>query len=117
MFRGRPRLSREFKTVKAMITLYCREQHYSVQGLCIDCKNLSDYALVRLDKCPFQESKTTCLHCKTHCYKDEMRELIRKVMRAAGPKMTVRHPLLTLLHYLDGRRKEPLRRREPQKAA
>jgi hypothetical protein len=29
-------------------------------------------------------------------------------MRYAGPRMMFRHPILTLYHFLDGRREEPL---------
>jgi hypothetical protein len=38
-----------------------------------------------------------------------MREKIRAVMRYAGPRMLFRHPIMTLWHYIDGRRKEPFR--------
>jgi hypothetical protein len=38
-----------------------------------------------------------------------MREQVKAVMRYAGPRMLYRHPILTLFHFLDGRRKEPLR--------
>ena len=30
------------------------------------------------------EQKTFCANCKVHCYKPEMREQIRKVMRFSG---------------------------------
>jgi len=42
-----------------------------------------------------------------HCYKPEMRERIRGVMRFAGPRMALRHPLLAVRHLLDERRKPP----------
>jgi hypothetical protein len=38
-----------------------------------------------------------------------MRERIREVMRYAGPRMILRHPILAIWHLLDGRRQEPLR--------
>jgi hypothetical protein len=37
-----------------------------------------------------------------------MRERIRAVMRYAGPRMSYRHPILTLFHFWDGHKKPPL---------
>jgi hypothetical protein len=110
-----PRMARERKTIKAMIHLYCRDQHDTRGELCAECNALLDYAFLRLEKCPYQEGKTTCANCPVHCYKPEMRQQVRTVMRYAGPRMLWRHPILTLYHFLDGRRKEPVR--QPRKSA
>jgi len=101
-------MKREDKTISAMIRLYCRSQHESKDGLCLECEELLDYAKVRLSKCPFQENKTTCAKCPVHCYKPVMREKVRVVMRYAGPRMLYRHPVLALFHLIDGFRKEPV---------
>ena len=54
--------------VSEMITLYCRKQHKTPKGqLCPACQELQDYALARIDKCPFMETKTFCSACKVHC--------------------------------------------------
>ena len=37
-----------------------------------------------------------------------MREKIRVVMRYAGLRMFYRHPILTLFHFINGFRKEPV---------
>ncbi len=103
------RLAREARTVEAMIALYCRGQHGSDGDLCPACRDVQAYALQRLARCPFQEGKTTCARCPIHCYKPQMRQEIRAVMRYAGPRMLLRHPVLALLHLADGRRREPLR--------
>jgi len=58
----------------------------------------------RLDQCPFQEAKTTCVKCPVHCYKPAMRERIRVVMRYAGPRMLWQHPVLAFYHLFDGLR-------------
>ncbi len=100
-----PRLQREQKTIDLMIELYCHEQHKNQVGLCTDCQALKDYAHLRLEKCPYQENKTTCANCPTHCYQKSMREKIREVMRYAGPRMLRHHPILAILHVLDGFRK------------
>ncbi len=109
MSRTHPRLDRERRTVDAMIRLYCRDRHGSARELCADCRELREYTRERLGKCPFQEGKTTCARCPVHCYRPGMREAVREVMRYAGPRMMVRHPVLALCHLLDGRRREPSR--------
>ncbi len=100
-----PRIQREQKTIDLMIELYCHDQHKNQNELCDDCQALKDYAHRRLEKCPYQEKKTTCANCPTHCYQKSMREKIRVVMRYAGPRMLKNHPGLTFLHLLDGLRK------------
>ncbi len=102
------RMVREKRTVEAMIGLYCRGQHGAAHDLCAECAVLADYARLRLQKCPFQAGKTTCARCPVHCYRPEKRQQIRAVMRYAGPRMLLRHPVLALLHLLDGLRKSPL---------
>jgi hypothetical protein len=109
MIKKKRRIRREKKTVEAMVRIYCRGKHESHQGLCHECKEILTYAEVRLDKCPFQEDKTTCANCKVHCYKPVIRERIRDVMRYAGPRMTYHNPLLAMLHFIDGFKKEPFR--------
>ena len=62
---------------------------------------LLDYANRRLERCLFGDAKPTCANCVVHCYRADMRERMREVMRWAGPRMTWRHPVLTLFHFLD----------------
>lgn len=107
-----PRMAREADTVIAMIRLYCRGNHpiQPNQSLCIECQSLQDYANLRLERCPFQEGKTTCAKCPVHCYKPEMRQRIRTIMRYAGPRMLLRHPGMALIHLVDGLRKKPTKK-------
>ena len=55
--------------------------------LCPECAALLDYALRRLDSCRFGNDKPSCRKCPVHCYRADMRERIRTVMRWAGPRM------------------------------
>lgn len=97
------RIRREARTVAAMVGIYCQGHHDTAGGhLCGECQALLDYALLRLSRCPFQEAKTTCAKCPVHCYAPVRREQIRAVMRYAGPRMLLRHPLLALMHLIDG---------------
>lgn len=105
MKKSRQRLLREKRTVLAMISIYCRAHHHNSEALCSECIELAEYAKRRIDACPYRLDKPACVNCPTHCYKPTMRERIRAVMRYAGPRMLLRHPILTLLHLLDKRRR------------
>ncbi len=117
------RLEREKRTIAVMIAMYHRGVH-NADPLCPDCTALLEYALQRIEKCPFGENKPTCANCTIHCYaglrrggvnpqdyrvavlaQPEMRERVLAVMRYAGPRMLLRHPLLALLHLWDGRKR------------
>jgi len=100
-FKHSARLEREQKTIQLMIQLYCQQNHHSQTCLCLACDTLYKYALQRIEKCPFGKEKPTCAKCPIHCYKPELRAGIRRVMRYAGPRMLLHHPLLTILHFLD----------------
>lgn len=91
---------KEQYVVEEMIRLYCKKNHSSPIHLCLECQELSDYAKLRSEKCPFMKDKTFCANCKVHCYKPEMREKIRKVMRFSGPRMILYHPILAMWHVI-----------------
>ncbi len=99
------RIAREKHTIRAMVRIYCRAHHGPSQVVCRDCSELLEYASSRLDHCPFGAGKTACVDCQVHCYKRNMRDRVRNVMRFAGPRMLWKHPLLAILHLIDGRRK------------
>jgi len=89
-----------------MVGIYCSAHHdNSLNDLCKSCREFLDYADVRLDKCPYGEDKPTCSNCPIHCYKPERREQAKAIMRYAGPRMLLKHPLLAITHKLDGFRK------------
>lgn len=94
---------REKRMVSEMIALYCRDKHGHSRkdGLCPACAELDAYARMRSDRCPFMETKTFCSNCKVHCYKPEMRERIREVMRYAGPRMLLHHPVPAIRHMVE----------------
>lgn len=99
------RLRRELRTMEAMIVCYCRGRHGTRGELCAECRILLDYAAMRLQRCPFGETKPTCAKCPIHCYRPEIREQVKAVMRYAGPRLIWRHPVLTVRHFLDAYRK------------
>lgn len=102
------RITREKDTVAKMIRIYCRAHHgrnlatkMETESLCPECENLRSYSHARLSHCPFGEKKTTCKRCAIHCYKPEMREKMRCVMRYAGPRMIFHAPLAAIKHLIE----------------
>ncbi|MED5505099.1 MAG: nitrous oxide-stimulated promoter family protein, partial [Pseudomonadota bacterium] len=101
------KLATELKTVKAMVEVYCKD-HYGTRGeLCSECRELLEYAEVRLDRCPYGEDKPTCNQCPIHCYKPEPKEQMRLVMRYSGPRMLLKHPILAIRHLVHEKRDVP----------
>ena len=96
---------REKETVSLMIRLYCRKKHGSKE-LCAECAALEAYARQRSDNCPFMETKTFCSNCKVHCYKKDMREKIREVMRFSGPRMIFHHPIMAIRHVIESKKEK-----------
>ena len=96
---------REKQLVSQMIALYCKKNHGG-RELCPDCAALDAYARQRSDKCPFMETKTFCSNCKVHCYKPDMREKIRAVMRFSGPRMIFSHPILAIRHVIETKKEK-----------
>lgn len=99
------RVRREKRTIAAMLDVYCRHHHPAsgrrADALCGDCADLLRYAHQRLDNCVFGEMKSPCNDCASDCYSGKMRPRIIEVMRYSGRRMTLRYPLLGLLHMLD----------------
>ncbi len=91
------RIEQEKKTVKAMVAIYCRFKEKN-RYLCNDCNQLLDYAFRRLEHCKFGNEKGTCRKCPIHCYKPDMREKMREVMRFSGPRMIFFHPIMAIRH-------------------
>ena len=93
------RIGSEKKTVGMMVRLYYR-RHEGNKELCPECLQLLSYAEERLDRCKFGNEKPTCKKCPIHCYKPDMREKMRSVMRWAGPRMMLYHPIEAIKHLI-----------------
>ena len=99
MSKEHPRIKREKKTIDKMVHVYCKGNHGSKGNqLCYECTEFLSNAFMRLDKCPFQEEKSTCGKCLVHCYQPEMREKAKKIMRYLGPRLIWKSPILSLHH-------------------
>jgi hypothetical protein len=72
--------------------------------VCEECAALLRYAEQRRALCP-KDPKPFCSHCDTHCYRPDMREYMRQVMRYAGPRSMVHgHAIDGIRHLIDGRK-------------
>jgi predicted amidophosphoribosyltransferase len=106
MINRKDELAKEKETILAKVRIYCSGNHrQGGKGLCDDCRQLLDYAFARLDRCKFGVEKPVCSKCTVHCYKPEMREKIRTVMRYSGPRMALRHPVMEIGHLVSSFRK------------
>lgn len=98
------KLASEYKTLTVMVRIYCQSHHQQVRqnksSFCSDCAELLDYALVRLDRCPYGEKKPTCNKCPVHCYKPEQKQQAKTIMAYAGPRMLLKHPIIAIGHLL-----------------
>lgn len=93
------RIEREKRTVAQMIQLYCRGKEGNKQ-LCPECAALTEYARMRLSKCPFGDGKSSCRKCSIHCYSPAMKQRIKEVMRYSGPRMMLYHPIAAIRHLI-----------------
>ncbi|MFZ4581564.1 MAG: nitrous oxide-stimulated promoter family protein [Paludibacter sp.] len=85
--------------VYRMLLVFCRKHHgVNKNLLCESCNQLNNYAQIRLEKCSFGNDKPACKICPVHCYKPDMREQIREVMRYSGPRMALYYPIDAVKH-------------------
>lgn len=103
------RRAREVRTISQMVALHCAGKHNEAdrtetaacgEAVCPSCAELDAYAALRTRRCRKMDVKTSCEQCGNHCYKPEMRERIRAVMRYSGPRMLTKHPIAAIRHLL-----------------
>ncbi|NCB02006.1 MAG: nitrous oxide-stimulated promoter family protein, partial [Spirochaetia bacterium] len=87
-----------------MVALFCKKQHHS-SPLCDECEEIYIYATGRMANCPLLESSLFCSSCHIHCYDEEHREAIRKIMKYSGKRMLLYHPVMALKHVVQSLRK------------
>ncbi|WP_028543773.1 nitrous oxide-stimulated promoter family protein [Paenibacillus taiwanensis] len=112
---GIPRITKEKETLTYMVRIYCCAHHQQetidnkmkAAPLCDSCAALTRYAYKRLSHCQFGAHKPTCGKCPIHCYKPDMRESIKQVMRYAGPRMVYRRPIMAMRHLISSLQKPP----------
>ena len=96
------RIEREKKTITLMVDIYCQKKHGNKKGeLCEECKELLEYAHKRLSFCKFGENKSTCSRGPIHCYKKDMKEKVKEVMKFSGPRLIIHNPIELVRHALN----------------
>lgn len=98
------RIEREKRTVGIMIKMYCDNNHDKIGSICSECNELTEFANERINRCVFQNDKPVCSECKIYCYRQDMRDKIKTVMRYAGPRMIFHHPIIGIRHLIDKRK-------------
>ena len=94
-------IEKEKETIRKMVEIFCWKKHGSNRGeLCPDCELLLNYAFKRLELCPFGDEKPTCKKCPIHCYRPDMREKVKQVMKFSGPRLLIYDPIGWLLHEI-----------------
>ena len=103
------RREREKRTISNMVAIYCAGHHdkaertetgFAGEAMCPDCKAIDDYCVLRTERCRSMAVKTNCEECGNHCYAPAERERIREVMRYAGPRMMLHHPIAAIRHLM-----------------
>lgn len=118
-----PHVRKDTRLLGDFAAIYCRGKHavaertqlvsdgasLGVYGarppcVCAECADLLVYAEQRRAACP-KDPKPFCSYCDTHCYRLEMRERMRDVMRYAGPRsLLTGHAIDGIKHVIDGRK-------------
>jgi hypothetical protein len=95
-----PNIQKEKEIIKEMIELYCRKKHQRGK-LCKECRDLKNYALLRVSLCHLGEEKTTCSNCTIHCYKPKFRKKMEVLKHFARPWMMLYHPAYSWKQWVD----------------
>jgi len=94
-------ITREKKMVEAMVKIFCKNHHNTNDSLCSECFEIRDYALKRLENCPYQDKKPVCGKCGLTCYNKKFRDKTEKMFIYSGPRMFFQHPILGIQHICD----------------
>lgn len=70
------------------------------QGIVPFLQRVATIRFARLERCKFGENKPTCKKCPIHCYRPQMKGQMCKVMRWAGPRMILYHPVAAIKHII-----------------
>ena len=52
------------------------------------------------------DNKSFCANCPIHCYKPDMRQKIRDVMRHSGSRITFVHPVIAMRHLIETKKEK-----------
>ncbi len=103
---------KDIRLIGTFVEVYCAGKHGTVERaelelpvglgirrLCPECTAFMEYAIARRIRCPLEEEKPTCKHCRIHCYAPLQREKVREIMAWSGKRLIMRGRLDYLWHY------------------
>ena len=95
-------INKDIDVLAEFIKIYCDNNHHDIEKLtvtskgkagiyinsrelelCGSCKELLLYSASMRIICPY-DPKPSCKKCETHCYREQYRSKIRKVMKFSG---------------------------------
>ena len=92
-------VEKHISVLREFVKVYCRAHHNPPEGgICDECHELLIYARLKILACPY-DPKPKCKNCPTQCYKPEMREKVREIMRYSGMHFAKRGRLDWLVKY------------------
>ena len=95
-----PYIAKDVETIRIMTEIYCHAHHNTKEGLCPECEEFYLYSVKRLACSPFGEKKPVCAKCNIHCYGKGYKERAKEIMAFSGPKLLLKHPILSMRHIL-----------------
>lgn len=95
------RIDKQKKTIELMVKLYCKKNHGTENDVCAECREILDYAMVRVSNCRYGENKPNCGDCKTCCYKKDMKNKMINIMKYSGPRLLIHNPKVAIEHIID----------------
>lgn len=72
---------------------------YSMK-LCPHCYELLKEVTAHTGRCPHMAYKSFCHHCPRPCYTKERLSKVTPIMAYSGPRLGLRHPILTIRHLI-----------------
>ena len=103
---------KDIRLIGKFVEVYCAGKHRTTgrslvalpagsgeRSLCPECSAFLEYAIAKRLKCPLEDEKPSCKHCRIHCYDAERRVKVREVMSYAGRRLMMRGRLDYIWHY------------------
>lgn len=103
---------KDIKLLGKFVEVYCTGKHSDVESvsvtlpdglgdrvLCPECAKFLEYAILKRIKCPLEDEKPSCKHCRIHCYDTAHREKVRKIMSYTGRKLMMKGRVDYIWHY------------------
>lgn len=106
------RQKNDIRVIGKFVEVYCSGKHRDAvckavilpagldeRIMCRECASFLEYAISKRLKCPLEDEKPACKHCRVHCYDTARREKVREIMSYAGRKLMMRGRVDYLWHY------------------